>query len=70
MPRCEKCGYTRATADWCTSCGSKNPYPKKMWFLRGLLAASLILILVTGTFFARWVAAERIARVLSGNRLH
>ena len=62
MPRCEKCGYPRATIEWCTSCGSQNPYPKKKWFLRGALIASLLAILIAGSFFARKAASERIAR--------
>ena len=62
MPRCEKCGYPRAFIEWCTSCGSKDPYPKRKWFLRGLLIASLLAILIAGTLFARKAASERMAR--------
>jgi len=62
MPRCEKCGYPRAFIEWCTSCGSKDPYPKRKWFLRGLLIASLLAILIAGTLFARRAASDRIAK--------
>ena len=62
MPRCEKCGYPRATIEWCTSCGSNDPYPKRKWFLRGVLIASLLSILIAGTVFARKAASERIER--------
>jgi len=62
MPRCEKCGYPRATIEWCTSCGSKDPYPKRKWLLRGSLAASLILVFVISVFFSFQAAKERVRR--------
>jgi hypothetical protein len=62
MPRCEKCGYPRATIQWCTSCGSQNPYPRRKWLLRGALIASLLAIITAGSLFARKAAFERTAR--------
>ena len=62
MPRCEKCGYPRATIEWCTSCGSSNPYPVRKRVLRSCYIAALVLTFLFGTFFARQAALERIAR--------
>lgn len=62
MPRCEKCGYPRATDTWCTSCGSKNPYPIRKWTLRGLLVLALIAIVALATIFAQKAGKERAER--------
>ncbi|MEI7865476.1 MAG: hypothetical protein WCI38_08895 [Chthoniobacterales bacterium] len=62
MPKCEKCGYLRATKNYCTSCSSTRPYPRRLLMLRGLFAATLVVIVLFSTIFARQVAAERNAR--------
>ena len=62
MPKCEKCGYSRATKDYCTSCSSTRPYPRRLLMLRGLFAATLVVIVLVSTLYARQVAAERNAR--------
>ncbi len=62
MPRCEKCGYPRATATWCTSCSSTNPYPIRKWALRLALALAVVGILVAATVVATKVASDRLSR--------
>jgi hypothetical protein len=57
MPKCEKCGYTRAVADWCTSCGSNDPYPIRKWSLR-----AFVVLLSAGFLLGSYLAAERVAK--------
>ena len=57
MPKCEKCGYPRAVVDWCTSCGSKDPYPIRKWSLR-----ALVVLLASGFLLGSYLAAERAAK--------
>ena len=59
MPRCEKCGYIRAAHNWCTSCGSKNPYPKRKWTLRGLVVLAMAAAIVGSVVLAQRAAKER-----------
>ena len=57
MPKCEKCGYTRAVADWCTSCGSKDPYPIRKWTLRGI-----VFVIGVGFLFGSYIVAQQAAK--------
>ena len=57
MPKCEKCGYTRAVVSYCTSCGSNDPYPVRKWTLRVVVALT-----GAGFLFGSYVAAERTAK--------
>lgn len=60
MPRCEKCGYIRAAHNWCTSCGSKNPYPTRKWVVRGLIALAIVAVLAGSVALAQRMAADRL----------
>jgi len=59
MPRCEKCGYIRAAHNWCTSCGSKDPYPKRKWTLRILGALIVAAVLVGSVVLGQRAARDR-----------
>jgi len=59
MPRCEKCGYIRAAHNWCTSCGSKDPYPKRKWTLRSIVALAIATVLVGSVVLAQRAAKDR-----------
>jgi len=60
VPKCEKCGYTRAVANWCTSCGSKDPYPVRKWILRGVIAVIGAGVLLGSFVIARRAAEDRL----------
>jgi hypothetical protein len=62
MPKCEKCGYARAVADWCTSCGSKDPFPVRKWTLRGIIAVIGAGVLLGSFVIARRTAEDRLNR--------
>ena len=62
MPKCEKCGYVRAVANWCTSCGSKDPYPIRKWTLRGIIAVIGAGVLLGSFLIARRTAEDRLSR--------
>lgn len=62
MPKCEKCAYPRATSEWCTNCGSNDPYPIRKRVLRWSYAIALVLTFIFATFFSRYAALKQIAR--------
>ena len=66
MGACEHCGYVRALSKWCARCSSVDPFPRRRWILRGILAFVLIAVFAAVLFTTPAIAHRRLVQEISG----